>query len=64
MLLGGQSSQTLIFMQHVPSHTGVAVNLIEIRFQPKVLLFTDLRPELLQNIAIYRLWEANAPNHH
>ena len=40
MLLGGQCSQTPLFTQHLPSHTGGAVNLVEIRGQPKVSLFT------------------------
>ena len=39
-LLGGQCSQTPLFTQHLPCHTGVAVNLVEIRLQPKVSLFT------------------------
>ena len=39
-LLGGQCSQTPLFTQHLPSHIGVAVNLVEIRGQPKASLFT------------------------
>ena len=39
ILLGGQCSQPLLFIQHLASHTGVAVSVIEIRFQPKVSLF-------------------------
>ena len=39
-LLGSQCSQTPLFTQHLTSHTGLAVNLVEIRFQPKISLFT------------------------
>ena len=39
-LLGGQCSQTLSLTQHLPSHTGGAVSVVEIRFQPKASLFT------------------------
>ena len=39
-LLGGQCSQTPLFTHHLPSHTGVAVSVVAIRFQPKVSLFT------------------------
>ena len=39
-LLGGQCSQTPLFTHHLPSHTGGAVNLVAIRLQPKVSLFT------------------------
>ena len=41
---GGQCSQTHIFTQHLAAHSGLAVNLVEIRLQPrfqaKVSLFT------------------------
>ena len=40
MLLGGQCSQTPLFTQHLPSHIGVAVSVVEIRLQPKASLFT------------------------
>ena len=38
--LGGQCSQTQLFTQHLLSHTGPAVNLVETGFQPKASLFT------------------------
>ena len=40
VLLGGQCSQTPLFMHHLCSHLGVAVSVVAIRFQPKVSLFT------------------------
>ena len=39
-LLRSRCSQTRSFTQHLLSHTGLAVNLVEIRLQPQVLLFT------------------------
>ena len=41
--LGGQCSQTALFTQHLPSHTGLAVSVVETGFQPKVSLFTVFR---------------------
>ena len=40
MLLGGQCSQAPLFTQHLPSHTGAAVSVVETGCQPKVSLFT------------------------
>ena len=37
--LGGQCFHTQLFTQHLPSHTGAAVSLVEIRLQPKASLF-------------------------
>ena len=39
-LLGGQCSQAPLFTQRLPSHTVLAVSVVETGFQPKVLLFT------------------------
>ena len=38
-LLGGQCSQAPLFTAHLPSHTVLAVSVVEIRLQPKVSLF-------------------------
>ena len=39
-LLGGQCYQILLFTQHLPSHTGLAVSVVETGLQPKASLFT------------------------
>ena len=45
-----------LFMQHLASHTGEAVSVVEVRFQPKVFFYSQcFGPGLLQNIAIYTL---------
>ena len=48
--LGGQCSQTALFTQHLLSHTGLAVNLVETGLQPKVSL-------------VIAFWARAAPKH-
>ena len=55
MLLGGQCSQTPLFTQHVPSHTGWLETSSQSASSQKYRYLQCFGPGLLQNIAIYRL---------